>query len=141
MVAAAVVYTAQAATPDQSIYADWVQPGPPPVERFVRPLGLSADQQKKLQPIFDDARAKAVADARPRSEPSESDAVGGVPAQREADFRLRLAAVLNPQQMAQYDALAAARASDARTSDPHPAHGHREGTKEAPALESPVEPK
>lgn len=128
-----------AAGSEHDVYAGWLQPGPPPIERFVKPLGLTADQQKKLKPIFDDARAKAARDAKDaqsRSEPADGERVGGVLSQREADFRVQLASVLSAEQMTQYEALVAAQGPSPRTVDPRPAHGHRESNREAPPLES-----
>ena len=123
-------------------YAGWLQPGPPPVERFVKPLGLSADQQKKLKPIFDSARSKAAEDAKAaqaRVEPANGERVGGVLSQREADFRVQLATVLSPEQMTQYETLAASSVPSTRTLIPHPAHGHSEGNRESssPPAEAP----
>lgn len=126
--------TTASAAGDGDVYAGWLQPGPPPIERFVKPLDLSSEQQKKLKPIFDAARAKAAADAegaKSRVEPADGERVGGVLSQREADFRVQLASVLTSEQMTRYDAVAATRAPSTRTLIPHPAHGHSEGDRDA----------
>ena len=106
LIAAFLVGTALAAAPDA---------GPPSLDRFVQPLGLTAEQQQKLQPVFAEAQAKAKA-------MSPEDAAALRP-EREADFRVKLSAVLKPEQLAEYDRLTSARPTE--TTVVQPAHGHR----------------
>lgn len=129
LAAAFIAGTALAA--DTDVYQGWVKPGPPPMERFVKPLGLSVDQQKKLRPLFNAAQTKAAQAAKAKSPVTAKD--GDALLTDEADFRVRLAEVLTAEQLAQYEKLTAARSADSRTLVPHPAHEHMEAT--TPALE------
>lgn len=89
--------------------------GVPSLDRFVQPLGLTAEQQRRLAPVFAEAQAKAKA-------MSPEDAAALRP-ERETDFRVKLAAVLKPEQLVEYDRLTSAR--PAETAVVQPAHGHR----------------
>lgn len=126
-----------AGAPDANPYDGWAQPGPPPLERFVKPLGLSASQQEKLQPIFAAAQARAAADNEP--DPANTptpEASRSITAVREADLRLRLAAVLTAEQLATYDALAEASSANAARPHSHPTHGHSDMNSAKPATET-----
>ncbi len=124
------VNVALGASQEVDVYQGWLKPGPPPLERFVKPLGLTGDQQQKLKPIFAEAQAKAAKDEAERTQTKTAQAVVLT---READMRVRLATVLTAEQMMTYERLTASRAADARTLTPHPAHGHTE-------MNSPAQP-
>jgi len=128
--AALVAVTANSATPPVSLGAGVLRPGPPPLERFVKPLGLSAAQQSKLRTVFQQAQMQAAEDVR-TAEPGQLDATRKM---HEADFHLQLAAVLSPQQLARYDQLTAAMQADDRASESHGAHGHRDSDTPATAI-------
>lgn len=123
-----------AADADAGVYQGWSRPGPPPLERFVKPLALTAEQQQKLRPVFAAAQAAAAADeaAKSKANSPNPDTVGTALLTRETDFRVRLAAVLTAEQMGEYERLTAARAANARTLQAHPAHGHSEMDRSGP---------
>ena len=131
--------SAVGAQADGGIYDGWLKPGPPPLERFVKPLALTAEQQQKLRPVFAAAQAAAAADEATKSKAKSPnpDTEGAALLTRETDFRVRLSAVLTAEQMGQYERLTAARAANARTLEAHPAHGHSEMSQPGP----PNEPK
>jgi hypothetical protein len=121
------------ATSAPDVYAGWTRPGPPPLERFVEPLGLSADQQAKLRPIFAEAQAKAAEDdAQGRDRTQRPEAVAATMAMRQADLRVRLATVLTPAQMQRFESLTVAQASGRKLPESHPAHGHSDMNSAAP---------
>jgi hypothetical protein len=137
MVLLAPMSLVAAAAADMNPYDGWAQPGPPPLERFVKPLGLSASQQERLKPIFAAAQARAAADNAP--DPANTptpEASRSLTAVREADLRTRLAAVLSAEQLATWDALT--KASSARAARPHshPTHGHSDMNSAKPADET-----
>jgi Spy/CpxP family protein refolding chaperone len=122
-----------ASSPPASVEAGLLKPGPPPLERFVKPLALSSEQQSKLRPIFEQARTQAAqdlndanADGQPDGRRPTADQMAATLKMREADFRVRLAAVLTPAQMAQYEQLTTDASTHNRTLEGHPAHGHRD---------------
>ena len=134
LLVALTVNVALGATQDVDVYAGWLKPGPPPLERFVKPLGLSSEQQRKLKPIFAQAQAKA---AREEAEIAKGRTPSAQVAEsalltREADLRVQLSTVLTQEQMMRYESLTASRAANARTLTPHPAHGHYEMNSPAP---------
>jgi hypothetical protein len=137
MVLLAPISLAGAADAVMNPYDGWAQPGPPPVERFVKPLGLSASQQERLKPIFVAAQAKAAADNNP--DPANTptpEASRSLTAVREADLRTRLAAVLSAEQLATYDTLTEASSANAARPHSHPTHGHSDMNSAKPADET-----
>jgi Spy/CpxP family protein refolding chaperone len=124
---AGIATSVSTAGENKDVFAGWSNPGPPPLERFISPLALTAEQQKQLKPIFADAQAKALQDekrAEARDDKATGDDILNQMVIRDVDFRSRLSAVLTPEQLAQYEALTEARAPRTRTLVPHPAHGH-----------------
>lgn len=127
MLLSLTVIAALGASQDADVYAGWLKPGPPPLERFVKPLGLSSEQQKKLKPIFAAAQAKAAKEAEAaKAKPSSKEIASDALLTRETDLRVQLEAVLTAEQMAAYERLSAPYAANARTLIPHAAHGHSE---------------
>lgn len=126
LLALAWIATVSVGGEDKDVFANWNQPGPPPLERFVEPLSLTTDQQQKLKPIFDSAQKQAAQDARRAANGDDrtGDQILNELVIRDADFRTRLAAVLSADQLARYEALTESRAPRTRTLAPHPAHGH-----------------
>jgi Spy/CpxP family protein refolding chaperone len=112
------------------------RPGPPPLERFVGPLGLTTAQQQKLRPIFAEAQAQAATDLETLKDdsqkPDESQVIAMVK-MREADFRERLAAVLTPEQLSRYNQMTAEQMPRERATEQHSAHGHRDADNPATA--------
>jgi hypothetical protein len=126
-----------AAAAETNPYDGWVKPGPPPLERFVKPLGLSTSQQESLKPIFAAARARAATDNEqiPTNTPTP-EASRSLHAVREADLRMRLATVLSTEQLATYEALSEAHSASATRPHSHPAHGHSDMNSAKPAEET-----
>jgi hypothetical protein len=128
-----------AASPDAEVYKGWLKPGPPPLERFVKPLALTMEQQQKLKPIFAEAQQRAAQEEAEKAKNPGRDAhvqESGL-LTREADFRVLLATVLSQDQMSRYESIAATHDANARTLNPHPAHGHESMDKPTPALVEP----
>ena len=129
---------ALAAEPGVSASAGLLRPGPPPLERFVRPLSLTPEQQVKLRPIFEQAQQQAAEDVKEAS----SDGKKPNPAQlaatlqmHDADFRMRLSNVLTPAQLTKYEQMTVDRTSHGESGEMHGAHGHREVDTPASAAE------
>ena len=118
--------------------AEVAAPGPPPLERLVKPLGLSAAQQGTLKPMFAQAQAQAAEDVKQASsdgkKPDPTELMKTLQ-MHEADFRLRLAAVLSPEQLAAYEKMTASSTPRAQSSEMHNAHGHRESDTPATAID------
>jgi Spy/CpxP family protein refolding chaperone len=116
---------ALAATPSAGL----IRPGPPPLERFVAPLALTAEQQSKLRPIFAAAQAQAaqdVKDASAEGEKPDPARMAAARKMREADFRMHLATVLTPEQLSKFENLMADTTPREQSTEPHSAHGHRD---------------
>jgi hypothetical protein len=120
---------ALAAEPQTSASAGLFRPGPPPLERFVKPLSLSASQQARLRPVFEKAQAQALKDVEEAgSEGGKADATRLAATQKmhDADFRVQLAGVLSSEQLVRYEQMTADRTPREQASETHPAHGHHE---------------
>jgi hypothetical protein len=129
--APAIAAAADPAPRKESVNAGLTRPGPPPLERLVKPLGLSADQQKRLKPLFAEAVSQAEADVK-AVQPGELAAAQKV---READFRLKLANVLSPEQLTGYERLMAEAAPKETSSEMFSGHGHRDADNAATAAD------
>lgn len=129
---------ALAAEPGVSASAGLLRPGPPPLERFVGPLSLSASQQAKLRPIFAEAQRQAeqdVEDAAADGRKPDQAQLEAAWRMHDADFRMRLANVLTPEQLTKYEQMTADRTPRERAGEMHGAHGHRESDTPATASE------
>jgi Spy/CpxP family protein refolding chaperone len=82
--------------------------GPPPIERLAQDLSLTADQQPRVQAIFEAQHS------RMEAERANSQASGMRPSreemharmeQRDAELRAQLATVLTPEQLVKFDSL------------------------------------
>ncbi len=138
--AALLLVVAGTAVAADSVTAGLTRPGPPPLERFVKPLALSADQQARLRPLFAEAQAQAARDVRDAAADGKQVAPAELTAQqkmREADFRTRLASVLSPEQLAGYERLVADAAPRERTGEMNNGHGHRDADNAATASDRP----
>jgi hypothetical protein len=106
-----------------------LKPGPPPLERFIKPLGITPSQQAKLKPIFAEAQAQAATDVKEAStdgkKPNPAE-MAKTQSMRQADLRLRLATVLTPEQLTGYEQLTASSTPREQTAEMHSAHGHRD---------------
>lgn len=122
MISGAVSGAAEPAAPS-------LAPGPPPLERFIKPLGITPAQRAKLEPIFAEARAQAARDVKEAStdgkkpDPTEMAKTQGM---RQADLRLRLATVLSPEQLTGYEQLTASSTPREQSAEMHGGHGHRD---------------
>jgi len=141
LVCAALLSTAMAAFPAEpgvNASAGLLRPGPPPLERFVAPLSLSAAQQAQLRPMFAQAQQQAeqdVKDAGADGRKPNATELEATLRMHEADFRMRLATVLTPAQMTQYEQMTADRTPREQASEMHNRHGHRESDTPATAAE------
>jgi hypothetical protein len=113
-----------------------IRPGPPPLERFIEPLALTAAQQQKLRPVFAAAQAQAEADLdtvrADNAEPADEQVMAMV-RMREADFRERLAGILTPEQLTKYNHMTADTTPREEKTEQHSAHGHRDADTPATA--------
>jgi Spy/CpxP family protein refolding chaperone len=134
----ATAMAAFAAEPGVNASAGLLRPGPPPLERFVAPLSLNAAQQAKLRPLFQQAQqqaAKDVEDAAADGRKPNAAQLEATLRMHEADFRMRLAEVLTPAQMTQYEQMTADRTPREQAGEMHNRHGHRESDTPATAAE------
>jgi Spy/CpxP family protein refolding chaperone len=133
-----IATTAVAGEPGVSASAGLLRPGPPPLERFVGPLSLSAAQQAKLRPIFEAAQRQAeqdVKDAASEGRKPDQAQLEATWRMHDADFRMRLANVLTPEQLTKYEQMTADRTPREQAGEMHGAHGHRESDTPATASE------
>ncbi len=129
---------ATGAEPGVSASAGLLRPGPPPLDRFVRPLSLTPAQQVKLRPLFEAAQRQAEEDVKDASSdgrkpnPAQLDATLRM---HDADFRMRLANVLTPAQMTKYEQMTVDRTPREQAGEMRSGHGHRESDTPATAAE------
>lgn len=106
-----------------------LSPGPAPLERFVKPLGITPAQQAKLKPIFAEAQAQAAMDVKEAStdgkKPNPTE-MAKTQSMRQADLRLRLATVLTPEQLTGYEQMTVSSTPREQAAEMHSAHGHRD---------------
>ncbi len=125
-----VVHAADAARTGPDSQAVALRGGPPPLEYFVRTLGISAEQQQRLKPVLDASRTKAEADMKAASAPGAqrpaADQISAAIRTRQADLREGLAKVLTPQQLAKYDQLNAEGPPPGQPGEFRDPHGHHE---------------
>jgi Spy/CpxP family protein refolding chaperone len=134
----ATAMAAFAAEPGVSASAGLLRPGPPPLERFVKPLSLTVEQQAKLRPIFQQAQQQAAEDVEAAAADGRKPAAAQLDAtlrMHDADFRMRVASVLTPAQMTQFEQMTADRTPKEQASEMHNRHGHRESDTPATAAE------
>ena len=134
----ATAMAAFAAEPGVSASAGLLRPGPPPLERFVTPLSLTAEQQAKLRPIFQQAQQQAAEDVEAAAADGRKPDAARLDAtlrMHDADFRMRVATVLTPAQMTQFEQMTAERTPKEQASEMHNRHGHRESDTPATAAE------
>lgn len=138
LVATATPSFALDAEPGVSASAGLLRPGPPPLDRFVRPLSLSPAQQLKLRPIFEAAQKQAEADVKDAAAAGRKPDAAQLEAtlrMHDADFRMRLANVLTPAQMTKYEQMTAERTPREQAGEMRSGHGHRESDTPATAAE------
>jgi Spy/CpxP family protein refolding chaperone len=138
VVLSATAMAAFAAEPGVSASAGLLRPGPPPLERFVQPLSLTAAQQAKLRPLFQQAQQQAAEDVKNAAADGRKPDAAQLDAtlrMHDADFRMRLAAVLTPAQMTQFEQMTVDRTPREEASEMHNRHGHRESDTPATAAE------